>query len=208
LPTPLPTATPSFETRVLGSISGDDIGRTFTITKAGIVDIDYFSKGVKYRLEDGSGSIILLLWQNVLEEIPDRYDLIPGSQLRVTGKVDKFAGDLEIIPRDGIDITLLSRGERLPLEERPASNVTPADEGRIFAVEGTVTRTEGSDWVKVWLSDGSGEILIFVPERVVPYLPAGIGNGVRLKVTGVVDIYQNTVEIIPLAGADVKVDSP
>ena len=39
-------------------------------------------------------------------------------------------------------------------------------------------------------------------------LPAGIGNGVTLRVTGAVDIYQGIIEIIPLAGADVKVESP
>jgi DNA/RNA endonuclease YhcR with UshA esterase domain len=89
-----------------------------------------------------------------------------------------------------------------------ASNVTASDEGRIFTVEGIVTRMEGSGWLKAWLGDGTGEILVFVPERTVPYLPAGIGNGVRLRVTGAVDIYQGIIEIIPLAGSDVKVESP
>jgi DNA/RNA endonuclease YhcR with UshA esterase domain len=203
-PTPLPTATLPFETKDLGSITNDDIGRSLTVAKAGIVDVDYFSQGVKYRLEDGKGSIILLLWQNVLEEFSGRYDLVLGSQLQVTGRIDQFAGDLELVPRGGADIILLARGERLPLEERLARNVTASDEGRIFTVEGTVTRVEGSGWIKVWLADSTGEILIFVPERTVPYLPAGIGHGVRLRATGAVDIYQGTVEIIPLAGADVK----
>jgi hypothetical protein len=44
-----------------------------------------------------------------------------------------------------------------------------------------------------------------VPEREAEYLPAGIGAGVRLRVTGEVDIYQGQLEIIPLAGADVEV---
>jgi hypothetical protein len=39
----------------------------------------------------------------------------------------------------------------------------------------------------------------------VAYLPQGVGAGVRLRVTGEVDVYKGTVEIIPLAGADVKV---
>jgi DNA/RNA endonuclease YhcR with UshA esterase domain len=207
-PTPQATATPAFETRTIGAISGDDVGRTFTIARAGIGDVDFFSRGVKYRLEDGSGSMILLVWQNVLEEVVARYDLVPGSLVEVTGEVDEYAGDLEIIPHDGTGLQVLAVGERLPIEERAAADVTASDEGRIFAVQGAVVRTESADWLKVWLGDGTGEILIFVPERTVPYLPAGIGAGVRLRVTGSVDIYQGVVEIIPLAGVDVEVLGP
>ena len=96
-------------------------------------------------------------------------------------------------------------GDRLPVEERAANNITPSDEGRNFVVEGVVTRTESSGWLKLWLGDGTGEILIFVPQRVVDYLPIGIGTGVRLRVTGEVDIYQGQIEVIPLVGSDVEV---
>jgi DNA/RNA endonuclease YhcR with UshA esterase domain len=154
---------------------------------------------------DGSGNLILLLWQNVLEEIPNRYDLIPGSQVRLTGDIDEYQGDLELIPRRGEQVVLLAPGERLPIEGRSVNNITPSDEGRVFTVEGTVSRTESSDWLRVWLNDGTGEILVFVPERVVPYLRPGIGAGLQLRVTGEVDIYQSVVEIIPLAAADVEV---
>jgi DNA/RNA endonuclease YhcR with UshA esterase domain len=181
------------------------VGSRFTIAKAGIVDLDYYSKGVKYTLADSTGSIILLVWQNVMEEIPDRYDLVAGSQVQVTGEIDEYRGDLEIIPRVGPSVVVLTRGERLPIEERSVDNVTPSDEGRIFTVEGAAVRTESGDWLKIWLNDGTGEMLIFVPERSVPYLPSGIGGGVRLRITGEVDIYKGVLEIIPLAGADVEV---
>ena len=85
------------------------------------------------------------------------------------------------------------------------SGITPSDEGRIFVVEGTVTRTEVHDWLYLWIHDGTGEILIYVPERVVQYMPAGIVVGTGLRVTGGVDIYKGVLEIIPLAAADMKV---
>jgi len=181
------------------------VGATLTIARAGITDVDYFSAGVKYTLDDGSGQITLLLWQNVLEEVPGRYDLFPGSQVRVTGQIDEYQGELEIVPRTGADLAIVARGERPPLEQRAAGAITPADEGRIFLVEGTVARVEGNGWLRLWLADGTGEILVFVPERAVEYLPAGIGPGVGLRITGEVDIYRGELEIIPLAGADVEV---
>jgi DNA/RNA endonuclease YhcR with UshA esterase domain len=199
------TPTPAPEVRAIGDISGSDVGHWYTVALAAITDLDHFSKGVKYTLTDGTGDIVLLLWQNVLEEIPDRYAIIPSTQVQVTGVIDEFAGDLEIIPREGSGVKVLAQAERLPLEARQVKDISPSDEGRVFTVEGSVTRTEGDQWLRVWLNDGTGEMLIFVPERTVPYLPSEPEAGQQLRVTGEVDIHQGVLELIPLAGADVVV---
>jgi DNA/RNA endonuclease YhcR with UshA esterase domain len=214
LPTEAPTSqapaqptsppTPAIETRTIPSLTAADVGQVVEVEGV-IAGVDHFSKGVTYNLTGGSGRITLLLWQNVLEEVAGRYDLIPGSQVRVRGRIDEYQGELEIIPERGAGVVVVARGEGLPVEERAVADVTPADEGRIFRVEGTVTRIEGEGWLRVWIDDGTGELLVFVPEREVAYLPAGIGPGVGLRVTGEVDIYQGQLEIIPLAGADVEV---
>jgi DNA/RNA endonuclease YhcR with UshA esterase domain len=202
-PTTPPTATP--ETRSVGQITGEDVGTTFTVARAGIAEVDYFSKGVKYLLTDSTGSITLLVWQNVMESLADRHHLFPGSQVWVMGEINEYQGELEIVPRSGVSVAVLTRGERPAIEERLVGAITPADEGRIFVVEGIVARTESRGWQKLWLNDGTGEILLFVPQRMVEYLPSGVGPGVKLQVTGEVDIYQGVLEIIPQAGADVKV---
>jgi DNA/RNA endonuclease YhcR with UshA esterase domain len=192
------------ETRTIGSITQGDRGKSFAIARAEISEVAYFSKGVKYTLTDGSGKITLLVWQNVMEEVSHRYDLFPGSQVQVTGEIEVYGGDLEIIPRRGAELVVLDRGDRPPIEERAVSDITPSDEGRIFVVSGTVVRTESAGWLKMWLNNGSGEILIFVPQRTVEYLPQGIAAGRQLWVTGEVDIYQGVIEVIPLAGVDVE----
>jgi DNA/RNA endonuclease YhcR with UshA esterase domain len=212
-PTPTPTTAPtsastpkaSIETRTIGAISRADVGAMLKIAIAGIADISYFSAGVKYTLTDATGSIILLLWQNVLEDLPDRYDLSAGSQVRVTGRIEEYQGELEIIPRNASGVRIVDPGARLPIEKRAVSDITPSDEGRVFIIKGTVARTEVHDWIYLWIHDGTGEILIYVPERVVQYMPAGIVAGTQLRVTGEVDVYKGVLEIIPLAGADVEV---
>ena len=156
-------------------------------------------------LDDGTGQIVLLLWQNVLEEVPERLDLYPGSQVWVSGRVQEYEGALEIVPRDGAGVGLVAPGDRQPVEERSLGSITPSDEGRVLAVAGTVTRAESHGWLRLWIEDGTGEMLIYLPERLIPHLPGGLGPGVRLAVTGEVDVYQGTLEIIPLAGADVAV---
>lgn len=204
-PTPSPPPTPVIETRSLGDINAEDVGQTLAVELAGIAAVDYLSKGVKYTLTDATGSIALLVWQNVLEGMAGRHDLLPGSQVRVTGRIDEYQGELEIVPQAAEDVIVVDRGGRAPVEERAVAEIAPADEGRVLTVQGRLTRIEGRGWLRLWLDDGTGEMLIFVPERVVAYLPAGLGPGVALRVTGQVEIYQGTLEIIPLAGADVEV---
>jgi DNA/RNA endonuclease YhcR with UshA esterase domain len=206
-PTPAPEASSTPPTpppaRTIGSLGSADLGTEVTLARAGIAEVIYFSRGVQYRLTDATGSILLLLWQNVLEEVPGRLYLYPGSQVRVSGQVLEYQGHLEIVPRDAAGVTLVAHGDRQPVEERSLSGITPSDEGRVFTVSGTVTRSESRGWLRLWIDDGTGEMLIYLPERLVPYLPQGLSPGVRLAVTGEVDIYQGVLEIIPLAGADV-----
>jgi DNA/RNA endonuclease YhcR with UshA esterase domain len=190
--------------RELGQITAGDVGQTAQVVGS-IVQVQFFSKGVQYVLDDGSGQITLLLWQNVLEEVAFRHDLAPGSLVRIIGEIDEYEGKLEIVPGSSKDIHLMSRGERLPIEERMVNTISAADEGRIFVVTGRVIRLENDGWLRLWIEDGTGELLVFVPQRVVDYMPAGIGPGIRLWVTGEVDIYQAQLELIPLAGADIEV---
>jgi DNA/RNA endonuclease YhcR with UshA esterase domain len=175
-----------------------------TIAQGGIAELSPFSKGLKAEVTDSSGSIILLIWQNVLEEMSDRYYLRPGIRVQITGEIDEYEGTLEIVPRHGDNVAVLDEIGQLPVESRNVNEITPSDEGRIFTVSGNVTLIEGDGWLKVLLDDGVGEIVVFVPERIVPYLPKGIGPGAKLDVTGEVDIYNGVLEIIPLAGVDVR----
>lgn len=192
------------EDRDIGAITGGEVGQIAQVAGS-IVEVQFFSKGVQYVLGDGSGQITLLLWQNVLEEVACRHDLAPGSQVRVRGQIAEYEGKLEIVPGSGTEVHLLSRGERLPIEERAVNTISAADEGRTFVVAGRVTRRESDGWLKLWVDDGTGELLVFVPQRVAGYVPTGTGPGSQVRVTGEVDIYQSQLELIPLAGTDIEV---
>ena len=72
-----PTSLPA--TRPIANITVEDVGHG-VLVEGRIAGVDYFSAGVKYSLEDGTGRIILLVWQNVLEEIAGRYDLFPAAR--------------------------------------------------------------------------------------------------------------------------------
>jgi len=60
-----------------------------------------FSAGAKALLDDGSGSIPILLWTNILTSL----DPPPaeGIQVEVIGVIQEYQGKLEIIPRSTLD---------------------------------------------------------------------------------------------------------
>jgi DNA/RNA endonuclease YhcR with UshA esterase domain len=63
-------------------------------------------RGIKVLLDDGSGQITLLLWQNVYDAVPDRERLAVGATVRVTGEVDVYQGELQVVPRAGRDVVV------------------------------------------------------------------------------------------------------
>lgn len=114
---PTPTSIPATPTRTpappraiasvsLGQLAPADKGRLVAV-RGRIVAVIPFSKGMKYRLDDGAGRVILLLWQEVLEQVPDRDKLVKGAQVSVVGAVDVYGGDIEVVPRWGRDVKVV-----------------------------------------------------------------------------------------------------
>ena len=101
---PTPTPQPGTEIRPIGDVTRADVGQVLALEGV-LGEMETFSKGIKFPLDDGSGTIILLLWQNVHDAIPDADRLVAGAQVAVEGRIDEYQGDLEIIPEaDGVTV--------------------------------------------------------------------------------------------------------
>jgi DNA/RNA endonuclease YhcR with UshA esterase domain len=108
IPTPVsaPTLTPTAEVEAqpISDVTAADVGQTLTL-EGTLGPLETFSAGVKFSLDDGTGTIILLLWQNVYDDTPDADRLVEGATVRVTGEIEEYQGDLEIIPEaDGVEL--------------------------------------------------------------------------------------------------------
>ena len=90
----------------LGQITPADKGKLVAV-RAKITAVIHFSKGMKYRLDDGTGKVILLLWQEVLDQVPDHAKLVKGAQVSAAGIVDVYEGDIEVIPKWGSDVHVI-----------------------------------------------------------------------------------------------------
>jgi len=112
VPTATPTRTPTPTRTVallpIGQITSADKGKVVAV-RGRIAAVIPFSSGIKYRLDDGTGQIILLLWQEVLDKAPNLAKLTKGQEVSVTGTVDVFGGDIEVIPKSAGDVQVTQK---------------------------------------------------------------------------------------------------
>lgn len=95
---------PTAAVRPIGEVTAADVGKTLTL-RGTLGEPQPFSSGVKFTLSDETGVIILLLWQNVYDAIPDAGRLVTGTPVTVTGEIEEYRGDLEIIPEaEGVEV--------------------------------------------------------------------------------------------------------
>ncbi|MBN1178027.1 MAG: hypothetical protein JXD18_02370 [Anaerolineae bacterium] len=99
----LPETIPIAVTLPVAALSEADAGRLVTVEGV-VTEAVSFSAGFKVRLDDGSGSLTVLLWQALYDELPDPAALTPGARARVTGEVSLYQGELELIPVRAVDV--------------------------------------------------------------------------------------------------------
>jgi DNA/RNA endonuclease YhcR with UshA esterase domain len=75
-------------------------------------------------------------------------------------------------------------------------------EGRVIRVEG------GSAWVKVFVGDDTGEVVVFVWRTVLDRIAdnSGLGvEGTRVRVVGTLELYRSNLQVVPALPNDVVV---
>lgn len=186
---------------LIGDLSRKDVGRWFTVSGA-VTQVDRFSRGVKLNIDDDTGTIIVLLWQDVydalLEDPGEALRPRVGAEIRVQGDLREYRGELELVPELPMDVEVLIP----PVRPRSMSIgvLTAEDVGRRVTLRGTLGNLEPfSSGVKALLSDDSGAIVLLLWQEVYDVLPIAdeLGPGAYVEVTGEIDWYQGDLEIVP-----------
>ncbi len=98
-------ATIAVQSKTIGAITPDDV-KALIVTQGTIEKAEDFSKGTRYALSDPSGSIVLLVWDTVIDPQKRQELLAVGTVLSVTGQIDEYNGQLEIAPRGKEDVVV------------------------------------------------------------------------------------------------------
>ncbi len=189
--------------RQIGALTSADVGRWVQV-QGQVVESDPFSSGVKFTLDDGSGRVVVLLWDSVYAQVPYSATLDVGAQVKVQGAVSEYRGELEIVPEIHQDVAILVAAP--PPEEATVADLAPADVGRMVTLHGVLgPAAPFSKGVRYTLSDGSGEITLLLWSNVLEEAPPGLGAGAEVRVQGQVAEYKGALEIVPRRGADIVV---
>jgi DNA/RNA endonuclease YhcR with UshA esterase domain len=181
----------------------------FVTVQGEIAEERAFKAGMRYLLRDEGASVTLVLFDRALKQSPGIDRLLPGALVRVTGKVDTYRDERQIVPVRGSDVRILRPAP--PVPSARIGDLTPADDGRLVVLSGQLVGADSfSAGFKFQLDDGSGRIALTVFENVYDGLarPEQVNLGARVSVTGVLSLYKTALEVVPAAGARLQVLSP
>ncbi|MEE8389301.1 MAG: OB-fold nucleic acid binding domain-containing protein [Anaerolineae bacterium] len=187
----------------IGELTTAEVGQ-LAIARGAVTRIDSFFSGVKFTLDDGSGALVVLLWQSVYETLPDPAALDVGAEVQVQGEISQYRGELELIPELAEDVQVLAAAP--PPAETTVGTLTFSDAGRVVTLRGTLGPPDPfSAGVKFILDDGTGQITLLLWSNVHEGAPEGLGAGAQVIVTGEVAEYRGELELVPRNATEIQV---
>jgi len=85
--------------RQVSSLSAADAGSAVAV-EGTVSRAEAFSLGQRVYVNDGTGEIMVLFWQNIFDLVPDKALLLtPGTRVRAGGIVEEYQGTLELVPQ-------------------------------------------------------------------------------------------------------------
>ncbi len=190
----------------IGELTASDVGQ-LAIVRGIVTEVEPFSAGVKLTLDDGSGTIIALLWQDVYDGMRNRAGPEVGAEVQVQGEISQYKGEMEVIPELSDDVQVLVPAASPP-DPTPIGTLTSADIGRWVTLRGTLGPPDPfSAGVKFTLDDGTGQIVLVMWQDVYESAPEGLGASAQIVVTGQVEEYQGQLELTGLIAGKMLVTS-
>ena len=103
-PSTTPSSTITRARTPIGAIKGDWTDRLVTISGT-IAAADSIGTGQRIHIQDGTGEIQVVLWENVLGGLAAT-EFQPGRVITVTGPVCRYRGLIELVPEAAVDVKL------------------------------------------------------------------------------------------------------
>lgn len=188
----------------IGKITTEYKGKFVTIQ--GVIESERrFKSGMRYRIGDDTGQITLVLFDRELKQAPGPDRLIEGATVNVTGKVDFFKQEAQIVPVRGTDVAIVKPAP--PVASLAIGAISADNVGQTVAVQGVVIEAANfSAGFKLRLGDDTGQITVTLFENVFDALtkPEQVNVGATLSVTGEVNAFGGNLEITPGSASRIR----
>ena len=90
----------------IGGLRTGDAGRLVAVEGV-VTGVTPFSAGMKFTLDDGTGEVTVLLWEDLAQALEERAMLVVGAEVRVVGEVAVYRGELEVVPERVMDVEVM-----------------------------------------------------------------------------------------------------
>jgi hypothetical protein len=176
-----------------------------------IVSVWDLPKGRKYLIQDESGKLPIILWANVLEEIPAQELVRVGAEVTVRGRVNEYKGELRVVPGHGTDVHVTAPADDKTRPSTPLGELASHGAGRSVWITAVITGMEVfSKGVKLRVSDGSGEAVVLLWQSVYDALSnqGDLAIDARLGIFGEINHFRDEWEIVPRSKTEIVVLEP
>ncbi|MEJ5309173.1 MAG: OB-fold nucleic acid binding domain-containing protein [Anaerolineae bacterium] len=169
-----------------------------------VVLMEGFKGGMKATLDDGTGQIMLVLWDNVYTALENPAAVDVGAEVVVEGKLGSYEDELQIVPESSRDITIVTPAPEIPWVA--VGDLQAQDVGRVVRLRGVLGAPEGfSAGAKAQLDDGTGSITVLLWTNILTALDPPPSAGQTVEVIGVIQEYRGELEILPRSALDWRI---
>lgn len=191
----------------MAQITPADEGRQVTV-QGTVVETENFSTGFRLFLNDSTAQVVLLIWADDWDHLYNSYHLNVGAVVRVSGKVEVYKNQVEIVPRRGSDVEVVKWARR-DWRKYDLGRMNGNDHNAVVWVEGTIADiTRFTDGAYMLIYDGTGAQKVKLYDVVAGRIPQRekLWVGQKVSVVGRVRARRRVgVEIIVALPHDVYV---
>lgn len=193
-PTRAPTAAPVV--RAISALTTDDKD-ALVILQGKITRATDFSQGKRFTLDDSTGTISLVIWSDIFQQLSMATDLQEGAELRVIGKIDVFNDALQVVPARAADIELVAAAVIPTVSIRTISSLSTDDLDTTVLIEGTISELEDFSAGKyLTVQDATGTVRVVVFKNVLTPIQSKLAVGRKVSARGKVNVFAGKLEIV------------
>ncbi len=164
-----------------------------------------------------SGEIAVAIDQTLIALTGDLPKITKGQSIDLIGTVGTYKSTPQVIPLSVAEIQLSDIPKRETLAASMTFPITPLralsteNKGSWVQVQGKIIALEGlKGGVKAILDDGTDQVTILLWENLYMKLPdpSALDIGAYVTLSGSLDVYKDTLEIVPETHTDIEIQEP
>lgn len=168
----------------MGDLKPEDKGK-IVLVEGVVVNVASFSAGFKFTLNDGSGQMVMTLFESDYDKLAKREALNVGAKVRAKGRVDVYLSEIQLVPK-AADV-VVTAGTPPAIQSYALGAINGNDHNALAQVSGEIAGVEKfADGVNLILKDATGVQKITLYTNVAKRIPASVKltTGSKLNVIG------------------------